>query len=113
MYLIFAQVKHPKARVRSKYNRTNTDPSLSRLRLFTSELLKPPISLYRVTPGVLAKTKIVALFIHAISQNLAHLEANSNNIIKSHRIFRPSYNTFYEEININHSLLFLSQASYI
>ena len=32
---------------------------------------------------------------------------------KSHRIFRPSYNTFYEEININHTLLFLSQASYI
>ena len=48
-----------------------------------------------------------------ISQNLAHLEANSHKIIKPHRIFRPSYNTFYEEINTNHILLFLSQASYI
>ena len=48
-----------------------------------------------------------------ISQNLAHLEANSHKIIKSHRIIRPSYNTFYEEINISHTFLFLSQASYI
>ena len=48
-----------------------------------------------------------------ISQNLAHLEANSRKIIKSHRIYRPSYITFYEEININHTLLFLSQASYL
>ena len=48
-----------------------------------------------------------------ISQNLAHLEASSHKIIKSHRIFRPSYNTFYEEINISHTLLFISQASYI
>ena len=32
---------------------------------------------------------------------------------KSHRIFRPSYNTFHEEININHTFLCLSQASYI
>ena len=48
-----------------------------------------------------------------ISQNLTHLEANSHKIFKSHRIFRPSYNTFYEEININHTLLCLSQASYI
>ena len=29
-----------------------------------------------------------------ISQNLAHLEAISYKIFKSHRIFRPSYNTF-------------------
>ena len=28
---------------------------------------------------------------------------------KSHRIFRPSYNTFYEEINLGHSLLCLSR----
>ena len=48
-----------------------------------------------------------------ISQNLAHLEANSHKITKSHGIFRPSYNTFYEEININHTLLCLPQASYI
>ena len=48
-----------------------------------------------------------------ISQNLAYLEANSHKIFQSHRIFRPSYNTFYEEININHTLLWLSQASYI
>ena len=27
--------------------------------------------------------------------------------LKSHRIFRPSYNTFYEEININDTLRFL------
>ena len=45
-----------------------------------------------------------------ISQNLAHLEANSHKIIKSHR---PSYNTLYEEINRNHTLLFLSHDSYI
>ena len=30
-----------------------------------------------------------------------------------HRIFRPSYNTFYGEINIHHTLLCLSEASYI
>ena len=48
-----------------------------------------------------------------ISQNLAHLEAISHKFIKSHRIFRPSYNTFNEEININHILSFLSQASCI
>ena len=34
-----------------------------------------------------------------ISQNLAHLEANSLKIFKSHRIFRPSYSTSFEEIN--------------
>ena len=48
-----------------------------------------------------------------ISQNLAHLEASSHKIFKSHRIFRPSFKTFYEEINIHHTLLCLSQASYI
>ena len=32
---------------------------------------------------------------------------------KSHRIFRSSYKTFYEEINKYHALLCLSQASYI
>ena len=32
---------------------------------------------------------------------------------KSLRIFSPFYNTFYEEININHTLLCLSQASKI
>ena len=51
MCIIFAQVKHPKACDGSKYNRTNTDSSLMRLRLFTSELFKPPISLYLITPG--------------------------------------------------------------
>ena len=46
---------------------------------------------------------------------ISHLEAKSHKIIKSHRIFRPSYTTFYEEItyNVNHTLLFLSQDSYI
>ena len=48
-----------------------------------------------------------------ISQNLAHLEASSHKIFKSHWIFRPSYNTFYEEINIHHTLLCLLQAFYI
>ena len=48
-----------------------------------------------------------------ISQNLAHLEADSQKIFRSHRIFRPSYNTFYEDISINHTLLCLSQTSYI
>ena len=32
---------------------------------------------------------------------------------KFHIFFQPSYNIFYEEININHTLLCLSQASYI
>ena len=50
---------------------------------------------------------------HYEDLGFAHLEANSHTIIKSHRIFRPSYNTIFEEININHTLLFLSQASYI
>ena len=48
-----------------------------------------------------------------ISQNLAHLEANSHKIFTSHRIFRPSFNTFCEEINLHHTLLCLSQTSYI
>ena len=46
-----------------------------------------------------------------ISQNLAHLEANSHKIFQSHRMFRPSYNKFYEKINRNHTLLCLSQVS--
>ena len=48
-----------------------------------------------------------------ISQNLAHLEAISHKIFKSHSIFRPSYKIFYEEININHTLFRLSEAFYI
>ena len=48
-----------------------------------------------------------------ISQNLAHLEGNSHKEFKSHRIFRPFYNRFYEELNINHTLLWFSQASYM
>ena len=48
-----------------------------------------------------------------ISQNLAQLEAISHKIFKSHRIFRPCYNILYGEININHTLLSLLQASYI
>ena len=46
-----------------------------------------------------------------ISQNLAHLEGNSHKKFKSHRIFRPFYHRFYEEINIKHTLLWFSQAS--
>ena len=46
-----------------------------------------------------------------ISQNVAHLEANSHKIFQISQNFRPSYNTFYEEINIHHTLLCLSQAS--
>ena len=48
-----------------------------------------------------------------ISQNLAHLEGNSHKKFWSHRIFRPFYNRFYEEININHTLLWFSQASHM
>ena len=48
-----------------------------------------------------------------ISQNLAHLEAYSHEIFQVSQNFQTSYNTFYEEININHTLLCLSQASYI
>ena len=55
--------------------------------------------------------------------HISHCEIKSHQIrpiwkpipirfFKSHRIFRPFYNTFYEEINTNHSLC-LSQASYI
>ena len=52
--------------------------------------------------------------IHAISQtvrkqNLTNLKGNSQKKIQSHRIFRPFYNRFYEEININHTLLWFSQ----
>ena len=48
-----------------------------------------------------------------ISQKLAHLEGNSHKKFKSHRIFRPFYNRFYEEINLIYTLLWLSQASYM
>ena len=48
-----------------------------------------------------------------LSQNLALLKADSHKIFKSHRIFRPSKNTFYKEIIINHTLLCLSQVAYI
>ena len=48
-----------------------------------------------------------------ISQNLAHLEGNSHKKFWSHRIFRPFYNRFYEVININHTLLWSSQASHM
>ena len=48
-----------------------------------------------------------------ISQNLGHLEGNSHKKFKSHWIFRPFYNRFYEEININHTLLWFSQGSYM
>ena len=48
-----------------------------------------------------------------ISQNLAHQEAIPIKELKSHRIVRPFYNRFNEEININHTLLRFSQASYM
>ena len=48
-----------------------------------------------------------------ISQNLAHVEGNSHKKFKSHRIYRPFYNWFYEEKNINHTLLWFSQACYM
>ena len=70
------------------------------------------LKLPNLSQKVLAYMQYLTLW-DKISQNLAHLEANSNKIIKSNRFFRPSYKTFYEEININHTLLFLSQASYI
>ena len=38
-----------------------------------------------------------------ISQNLANLKGDSYKKFKSHRIFRPFYNGFYEEIDINHT----------
>ena len=52
-------------------------------------------------------------YLTLISQNLAHLEGNSHKKLKSLRIFRPFYNRFYEEININHTLLRFSQTSYM
>ena len=61
-------------------------------------------------------------FIHSIS----HTEIKSHRgwpiwkpvpkiirFFKSHRIYRPFYIKFGEEININHTLLCLSKASYI
>ena len=48
-----------------------------------------------------------------ISQNLNHLEGHSHKKFKSHRIFRPFYNKFYKELNINHTLLRFLQASYM
>ena len=49
-----------------------------------------------------------------ISQNLAYLEASSHKIFQISQNFQTILNnTFYEEINIKHSLLCLSQASYI
>ena len=48
-----------------------------------------------------------------ISQNFAHLETNSLKIFQISQNYRPSYNTFYEEIHVNHILLCLSEASYI
>ena len=47
------------------------------------------------------------------SRNLAHLEGNFHKKFKSHGIFRPFYNRFYEEVNIYCALLWFSQASYI
>ena len=47
------------------------------------------------------------------SQNLALLKAGSHKIFKSHNFFKPSKKTFYKEIIINHTLLCLSQVSYI
>ena len=43
--------------------------------------------------------------INKISQNLAHLDCNSHEKFKSHRIFRPFYNRFYEEINKSHTVV--------
>ena len=57
--------------------------------------------------------------IHAISHTVrSHRiwpirKPNSHKIFKSHRFFRQSYNTFYEEINIHHTLLCLSETSYM
>ena len=48
-----------------------------------------------------------------ISQNLAHLEANSHLDFSNLTECSDHLNTFYEEINIHHTLLCLSQASYI
>ena len=48
-----------------------------------------------------------------ISQNLAHLEGSSHKKYKSHRIFSSFCNRFYEEININHTLLWFWKASYM
>ena len=48
-----------------------------------------------------------------ISHNSALLKADFHKNFKSHRIFRPSQHTFYKEIIINHTLLYLSQVSYI
>ena len=43
-----------------------------------------------------------------ISQNLALLKGNSHKIFKISQIFRPSRNTFYKEISINHILVFIT-----
>ena len=48
-----------------------------------------------------------------ISQNMTHMKGHSPKKFTPHRIFRSFYNRFYEEININQTLLWYSQASYI
>ena len=40
-----------------------------------------------------------------ISQNSAYLEGHSHKKFKSHGIFGPLFNRFYEEININHTVM--------
>ena len=66
----------------------------------------------------------IKLYLFKHTSHISHCEIKSHRIwplwkpspirfFKTHRIFRPSYKIFYEEININHPLLCLSQASYV
>ena len=47
------------------------------------------------------------------SHRISHKEGSSHKKIQFSLIFRPFYNRFYEEININHTLLWFSQTSYM
>ena len=76
--------------------------------------VKPPPPTPPTQPHTYAKPyKPYLTLWDKISQNFADLEGNSHKKFKSHRIFRPFYNKFYEEININDTLSWFSQASYM
>ena len=48
-----------------------------------------------------------------MSQNLAHLEGNYHKNSNLTEFSDSFYNRFYKEVNINHTLLWFSQASYM
>ena len=80
------------------------------------KFLSPRFTGFKV--GIFRISPISYIVSHCIVRcNLTEFDPSEWNPIsirffKSHRIFSPSYNTFYEEINVQYTLLCLSQASY-